>query len=87
MIELAISKQGVVAGTYYNEATGTSRPLKGTLDSKSQRVAVGPADGENTDLVLETGIYNLTQDEAPGLVHFGTAESTPILLVRLKAPK
>jgi hypothetical protein len=87
MIELAISKQGVLAGTYYNEATGTSRPLKGTLDAKSQRVAVGPADGKNTDLVLETGIYNLTQDEAPGLVHFGTAESTPILLVRLKAPK
>jgi len=87
MIELAISKQGVLAGTYYNEATGTSRPLKGTLDAKSQRVAIGPADGENADLVLETGIYNLTQDEAPGLVHFGTAEATPILLVRLKAPK
>ena len=47
-------------------------------------MAVGPADGKKTDLVLETGIYNLTQDKAPGLVHFGTAESTPILLVRLK---
>lgn len=87
MIELAISKDGVLAGTYFNEATGASRPLKGTLDPKSQRVAVGPADGENADVVLETGIYNLTQDEAPGLVHFGTAESTPILLVRLKAPQ
>jgi hypothetical protein len=87
MIELAISKQGVLAGTYYNEATGASRPLKGTLDPKSQRVAVGPADGENADVVLETGLYNLTQDEAPGMVHFGTTESTPILLVRLKQPQ
>ena len=86
MIELAISKQGVLAGTYFNEATGVSRPLKGTYDPKSQRVAIGLADGENTDLVLETGLNNLTQDEAPGLLHFGTDESTAILLVRLKAP-
>jgi hypothetical protein len=87
MIELAITKEGVLAGTYYNEATGASRALKGTLDQKSQRVAIGPADGENTDLVLETGIYNLTQDEAPGLLHFGTTRTTPMLLVRLKPPQ
>jgi hypothetical protein len=27
MIELAVSKSGVVAGTYYNEATEVSRPV------------------------------------------------------------
>jgi hypothetical protein len=86
MIELAINKQGVLAGTYYNEATSAGRPLKGTLDQKSQRAAVGFADGQNPDVVLETGIYNLTQDEAPGLLHFGSAESIPILLVRLQPP-
>ena len=37
MIELAVNKQGVIAGTYYNEATGVSRPLKGTVDRKTQR--------------------------------------------------
>jgi hypothetical protein len=86
MIELAINKQGVVAGTYYNEATGVSRALKGTVDRKSGRAAVGFADGKNADLVLETGIYNLTQDEAPCLLHFGTSESSPALLVRLQPP-
>jgi len=86
MIELAIDKQGVLAGTYYNETTGVSRPLKGTLDQKSQRVAVGFADGQNANLVLETGIYNLTQPEAPGLLHNGTTDSTPVLLVRLQPP-
>ncbi len=87
MIELAISKEGVIAGTYYNDATGTSRPLKGTFDSKNQRAAVGFADGNNADLVLETGIYNLTQDEAPALLHHGTEESSSVLLVRLPPPE
>lgn len=83
MIELAVNKQGVIAGTFYNEATGLSRSLKGTADPKTQRVAVGFADGKNADIVLETGMYNLTQDEAPGLLHRGEDESQPVLLVRL----
>jgi hypothetical protein len=87
MVELAIDKQGVIAGTYYNEGSGASRPLKGTFDQKSQRVGIGFADGEKEDAALETGIYNLTQDEAPALLHFGTTQTTPILLVRLKAPE
>jgi hypothetical protein len=86
IIELAINKEGVLAGTYYNESTGVSRSLKGTLDQKSQRVAVGFGDGKNTDMVLDTGIYNLTQDEAPAILHRGTEESTPVLLVRLQPP-
>jgi len=87
MIELAINKQGVLAGTYYNEATGASHSLKGTLDQKSQRVAIGFADGQKEDVVLETGIDNLTHDEAPALVHFGTTQTTPVLLVRLQPPE
>jgi hypothetical protein len=86
MIELAINKQGVLAGTYYNQTTDVSRPLKGALDQKSQRVAVGFADDKNADVVLETGVYNLTQEEAPGLLHLGTKDSTPVLLVRLQPP-
>jgi hypothetical protein len=60
--------------------------LKGTVDSTTQRVAIGFADGKNEDLAFETGIENLTKDEAPGLLHFGTAESQPVLLVRLQPP-
>ena len=86
MIELAVKKQGVLAGTYYNEATGISRPLKGMLDQESQRAAVAFADGKNADLILETGINNLTQDECPALLHFGASQSSPVLLVRLQPP-
>ncbi len=87
MIELAVDKQGVLAGTYYNDETGVSRPLKGTVDSKSQRAVVGFADDDKSEVALETGIYNLTKDEAPGLLHRGTEESQPVLLVRLPAPE
>jgi hypothetical protein len=97
MIELAVSKSGVLAGTYYNETTGSSRPLKGSVDTKSQRAVMGFADGKNTNVALETGLYNLTQDEAPSLLHRGTDEapsllhrgtddSSPVLLVRLPPP-
>lgn len=87
MLELAVNKQGVVAGTYYNEATQVSRSLKGMLDQASQRAAIGFADGKNADVVLETGIQNLTQDEAPALLHQGKDRSSPVLLVRLQAPE
>ena len=86
MLELAVNKQGVLAGTYYNEATEVSRSLKGMLDQTSQRAAIGFADGKNADVVLETGINNLTQEEAPALLHQGKERSTPVLLVRLQAP-
>ena len=86
MIELAVNKQGVVAGTYFNEATGVSRPVKGMADAKTQRVALGFADGKNADAILETVVYNLTQAEAPAMMHFGAMQATPVLLVRLDPP-
>jgi len=87
MIELAVNKEGIIAGTYYNEATGVSRSLKGTVDRNTQRVAIGFADGKGGNIALETGIYNLTQDEAPGMLHLGKTESQPVLLVRLNPPE
>ena len=86
VIELAVSKTGAIAGTYHNEASGVSRPVKGTANLETQRAAIGFADGKNADLALETGLYNLTQDEAPGLLHTGAEQTEPVLLVRLQKP-
>jgi hypothetical protein len=87
VIQLAVNKQGVIAGTYYNEANQVNRPIQGTVDFKTQRAAMSFADNKNTDRVLETGIENLTKDEAPALLHFGAEQSQPVLLVRLKQPE
>ncbi|MFM8218737.1 MAG: hypothetical protein ACKOJF_07420, partial [Planctomycetaceae bacterium] len=80
VLELAVSKTGVIAGTYHNEASGVSRPVKGSANLETQRAAIGFADGKNADLALETGLYNLTQDEAPGLLHTGAEQTEPVLL-------
>jgi hypothetical protein len=87
VIQLAVNKQGVIAGTYYNEANQVNRPVQGSIDPQTQRAAIRFADNQNTDRVLETGINNLTQDEAPALLHFGAEQSQPVLLVRLKQPE
>jgi hypothetical protein len=87
VVQLAVNKQGVIAGTYYNEANQVNRPIQGTVDAQSQRAAMRFADNKNTDRVLETGIDNLTKDEAPALLHFGADQSQPVLLVRLKHPE
>lgn len=87
VVQLAVNKQGVIAGTYYNEASQVSRPIQGMVDLKTQRAAMSFADKKNTDLILETSLNNLTQDEAPALLHFGSEQSQPELLVRLKPPE
>jgi hypothetical protein len=87
VLQLAINKEGVISGTYYNTNTDAGRPIKGMLDKKSQRAAWTFADGKNTDIVMETGIYNLTQDQTEALVHFGNEKTQQWLMVRLKQPE
>ena len=83
-IQLAINKQGVVRGNYTDTVTNQNQLVKGSLDEKSQRVAFTV--GDNTTNVVETGLYNLTKDEAPCLIHFGADRTEQWLLVRLHQP-
>ncbi len=69
-VQLAVSQQGIVTGTYFNSQTDVSQTVLGQVDRETQRVAMRL--GEDEDLVIETGLYNLTLDEAPVLVHFGS---------------
>lgn len=82
-LQLAISKQGVIAGTFYNESTGATHPVEGMIDEETQRAVWKAADGTNANIVMETGIYNLTQDQAELLVHYGPEQTQTALLVRL----
>jgi hypothetical protein len=42
--------------------------------------------GDNTTNVVETGLYNLTKDESPCLIHIGKDRTEKWLLVRLDQP-
>ncbi len=84
ILQLAVNQEGIVSGTLYNTKTDRTYTVQGRVDKQTQRVALMLVD--RTDVVLETGLYNLTQDEAPALVHYGTEKSESVLLVRLEEP-
>jgi hypothetical protein len=85
ILQLAVSKQGTMGGTYHNLAIGTTLPINGRVDLETQRAAW--TIGDNKSMVMETGVGNLTQNEATLLVHFGTDRTQKWLLARLEEPK
>ena len=82
---LAINKSGIIGGNYTDLVSGTTVPIQGAVDKKTQRAAWTV--GKNKNTVCETGLYNLTQDEAPALIHIGKDKTQQWLLVRLKQPE
>lgn len=84
VFQLAINKQGVLRGNFQDSANNVTESVQGSADLKTQRVAFTVGDKKST--VIETGLYNLTKDEAPALIHFGADRTEQWLLVRLKNP-
>lgn len=84
-MQLAISKQGVISGTFKNTSTGQVQTLEGMVDKGSQRAAWCVVGTQYP--IVETGISNLTEDTAPVLVHFADGTTQQWLLVRLPEPK
>jgi hypothetical protein len=83
-MQLVISKEGVISGTFDNKTSGESQTLEGMVDKESQRAAWGVQGKERP--IIETGISNLTQDSAPALIHFADGQTQQWLLVRLEEP-
>jgi hypothetical protein len=85
VIQLAVSENGIISGTLYNTETDQAFSVQGQVDKETQRVAFRVGEAEN--VIIETGLYNLTQDDAPALAHFGTERVEDWLLVRLEDPE
>jgi hypothetical protein len=83
-IQLAVDKQGIIRGNYTDNKTDKTQVIQGAVDKKTQRVAF--TIGDDKSEVFETGLYNLTKDEAQALVHFGADRTEQMLLLRLKKP-
>lgn len=82
VVQLAVNKEGIVRGNYTDTVTEQTQVIQGAVDKQTQRVAFTVGDNKTT--VVETGLYNLTKDEAPALMHFGQDRTEQWLLVRLK---
>ena len=84
IIQLAVNRDGIIRGNHYNALTDKTEPLQGSVDKKSQRAAW--TIGENSSVISETGISNLTGDETEMLIHYGKDRTDQWTLVRLEEP-
>ena len=64
ILQLAVSKEGAIAGSFYNVTTEKTRPAHGAVDKKTQRAAWVVGEGSEAKMVMEAGAYNLTQDRS-----------------------
>jgi hypothetical protein len=83
-VQLAVSKQGVISGTFQNTMTNNAQAIEGMVDKQTQRAA-WTAVGKSRPL-MEVGVGNLTRDTAPVLVHFPDDTTQQWLLVRMEQP-
>lgn len=83
-LQLAVNKQGVIRGNSTDTTTNKNQVIKGSVDKTTQKVAFTVGDDMST--VVETGLYNLTKDESPCLIHFGADKTEQWLLVRVQKP-
>jgi len=84
ILQLAINKQGILRGNYTDEVTDHTQPIQGAVDPKTQRAAWTV--GDNKSSVMEAGLANLAQGEAPALIH-KNGKTDHWLLVRLDQPE
>ncbi len=85
IFQLAINKDGIIRGEYYNALTDETTPVKGAVDKKTQRAAWTVADRKTP--VYEAGIANLTKDETTMLVHYSKDKAQQYTLVRIEKPE
>ncbi len=85
LLQLVISKEGIIEGTLHNTTNDTTQNIEGMADKATQRAA-WTVKGKSRP-IMETGIVNLTEDTAPALVHFADGTTQQWLLVRLEEPK
>jgi len=87
LMQLAVSKDGILSGTLLNQQTGQARPLQGMVDEATQKAAWMFADSPTDALVVETSLYNLTEPECTALAHLDAVNTEVWRLVRLKQPQ
>ncbi|MES2920376.1 MAG: hypothetical protein V4819_02450 [Verrucomicrobiota bacterium] len=81
-IQLAMDSVGNIAGAYVNWPKGDILPIRGRVDTNSQRVAFSI--GGSDKIVVETGLANLTEVNTRVWVHLPNLHSQTWLITRIK---
>jgi hypothetical protein len=85
LFQMAINKDGVLRGNYYDALTDSTQPLHGQVDKNSQRACWTV--GDKKAPIFEAGIVNLTNDETTMMVHYGGGKSEQATLFRIEQPE
>src|SRR5262249_26458581 len=85
IFQLAVNKDGVIRGNYYNALTDTTEQVFGSVHRQTRRAAWTVGDRKSP--VYEAGIANLTKDETTMVAHFSKDDSRQFTLVRIKQPE
>jgi len=86
-VQLAVTKEGQIGGTAFDPKTNAAFNIQGTVDKKTQRAVWSYTNDRNQRIMMETSVYNLTQPEATGLVHYSPTDMRVVELVRLEQPE
>jgi hypothetical protein len=79
--QLAVNKDGVIRGNYFNTGDNNVQEVQGAVDKETQRATWFVANRKN--MIFDTGLYNLTKNEATVLVHESADKTQQWTLVRL----
>lgn len=80
LVQLAVSKDGLLRGSYYDLLTDHDQPIRGTVNKKTQEVAF--TFGINGKVTFETTLPNLTQDKGTLAAHFENGKTSNWTLAR-----
>ena len=84
IVQMAINNQGILRGNFTDETKDQTLPIHGAVDQQSQRAAWTVGDHKQT--VMEAGLNDLTESEAPALIH-KNGKTDHWILVRLNQPQ
>jgi hypothetical protein len=82
-LQLNVSQNGTIRGTYYDLLSDTTQTVKGSVDKQNQRAAWSIA--TNPSVVFETSLGNLTENAGPVFIHFGDKQTRKWTLVQMNS--
>ena len=84
-VQLAISREGIIAGSFANTSNNENLKLQGGADRESSRIAF--TIGDVDDVVIETGLADITEDQTGALAHYQNNTRENWLLVKMPPAK
>ena len=84
-LQLAVSKEGIVAGNFNNKSTDETKSVEGMVDMESGRAAWTIAG--KSDPIMETKLDALTENETNALIHFADGTTQEVLMLHMEKPE